>query len=180
MRPRPRFDTVGTKTSVLGLSRLTYRLVAPVAGSVTWASYPGIDGSWRVARNGSTFSSQYLDDTLAAVSPNGALGLSVANSSFGEARTLTLTRGASPAGVAAFPNPAPKTGSVFFSSPATGSTATLSVVSESGKRVATLTADVSGSFWTWNLRDAQNRVVPGGVYYYGVPGETPQTLLVLP
>jgi hypothetical protein len=179
--PRPLFDTALAKTaSTLSLGRATYRLVSPVPGSVTWASYPGIPGAWRVSLNGSTFSSQFLGDTLVPLSSNGALGLAVANGSFALSRSLTLTRGASSEGVAAFPNPARRSGQIHFSGPESGSNATLVIVSESGKRAATLEPDPTGSFWTWNFRDAQNRALPPGVYYYGLTGEAPQALLVLP
>ena len=177
--PQARIDTAGTAGSTLSLPALAYRLIAPVPSAVTWASYPGIRGAWRVARSGPIFSTQFLGDSAAPISPNGTLALAVANSNF-TAKALTLKRTALQPSLAAFPNPAKRSGTIHFEIPAGGSTAPITLVSESGKRVATLSADTLGSFWTWDFRDAQGQSLPAGVYYFGITGQTPQALVVLP
>jgi len=179
--PRIRVDTAAATPSSLSLNSLTYRAVGPVSGTVTWATAPGIKGLSRVSQTGTSFSSQFIADSIAPVTSNGALALVAANSSFTSARTLSLKRGASSGQVAAFPNPATRAaGSIHFSAPVAGSTGALTIVSESGKRMATLAADPTGSFWTWDFVDGGGQALPAGVYHYGIPGGSPQTLLVLP
>ena len=186
--PKPYLNSAPAKDTVLSLEPLTYRLIAPVPSAVTVASYPGIKGAWRVSPSGTGFTSQFLADSTARLYPTGAPTLAVANSSFTTARILTLKPRVLSTGIAAFPNPARLTAagsapgpvSIQFDAPAGGETAPLYVTSESGKRIATLPAALAGSFWTWNLRDPQNRAIPPGVYYYGITGRPPQTLLVLP
>jgi hypothetical protein len=179
--PRPRVDTGATTGSTYTLSSLTYRLVAPVPSAMTYAATAGLQAMWRVSQTGTSFSSQRLTDSLVPILPNGTLALAVANASFTTSGTLTLKRAAFPVEVAAFPNPATRAaGTIHFAAPYSGSTAVLTVLSESGRPLATLNPDPTGSFWTWNFRDSQNRIPPAGVYYYGIPGAAPQTLLVLP
>lgn len=178
--PKPVFDSASTTAASLNLSPLTYRLVAPVSSAATQASYTGIAGSWRVSQSGTTFSSQYLAHSPVPLVSNGAIALAVANGSTNQTATLSLARTISPAGISAYPNPARASGPVHFFTPASGSTASLTIVSESGRRVAFLAPEPGGSFWTWNFRDGQNRALPPGVYHYGLSGETPQTLVVLP
>ncbi len=179
--PRPHFDTVGASGAAYSVRPLTYRLIAPAGAVVTQAYYPGIPGAWRVSRTGTEFPSQYMGDSLAPVTPNGTIALAVANSSFASTRALTLKRGAAGTAVSAFPNPASRASTqIHFFTPTSGSTAPLSVVSESGRLVATLTADPTGSYWKWNFRDLENRVLPPGIYHYRTTGAAPQTLLVLP
>jgi hypothetical protein len=180
--PRPRFDSARTASSTLNLGSLTYRLVKPVSAVATWASHPGIAGSWRVAPGGPAYASQYFADTLVPILPNGTLAQAVANGSFTQSRALTLKRGAmyAPGALSAYPNPAPRSVSrVSFSGPGGGNTASLVVVSESGRRAATLSPDPTGSFWIWNWSTPGGAPLPG-VYYYGQAGQTPQTLLLLP
>ncbi|MCD6024840.1 MAG: hypothetical protein K0Q91_1756 [Fibrobacteria bacterium] len=178
--PKPVFDSAVSTATSLSLSPLTYRLVAPVSSGATQASYTGIAGSWRVSQSGTAFSSQYLAHSPVPLVPNGAIALAVANASASQTATLSLARAASPAGISAFPNPARDSGSIHFYSSASGSSASLYIVSESGRRVALLAPEPGGSFWTWSFRDGQNRKLPPGVYHYGLSGETPRTLVVLP
>jgi hypothetical protein len=182
--PRPLSDSARSGgSSPDTLPPLSHHLIKPVPAAVTWATLKGMPGAWRVAQSGSGFSSAYLADSVLPLRADGPLAFVVPNSSFFQTGYLTLKReGSASGGIAAFPNPASGGAaiSIRFSAPANGSMDPLVVLSESGKRMATLAADASGTFWSWNFRDPQNRILAPGVYYYGTPGKTPQTLLVLP
>jgi hypothetical protein len=106
--------------------------------------------------------------------------LAAANSSFTQTRQALLS---ADTGVifSATINPINRAAAqVFFLVPSGGGQDSLRIVSESGRMVATLAVDTSGAFWSWNLRDPQNRTVPAGVYFFGTDALPAKTLLVLP
>jgi hypothetical protein len=175
---KPTFDSaLPQPVTQAQLAPLTFRLIRPTASGTTWATLPGMRGGWRMTESGTNYSAVFLPDSILPVSA-GAFAVTVANASPLQSRLMKLTRAA--AGISAYPNPARAGGgSVNFNAQVSGVGGTLTVVSESGKRVAQLSLTPSGT-WTWNLRDASGRPVPPGVYYFGVPGETPRTLLLLP
>lgn len=176
--PKPSFDTALAKPLTQAFLRpLTFRLIRPTATGTTWASLPGMRGGWRITESGADYSAWFLPDSILPVS-SGAFAVTVANASPTQTRQMKLARAAD--GISAYPNPARAgAGSVNFTAPVSVAGATLTVISESGRRVAQLPLSASTTVWTWNLLDLSGRPVPPGVYYFGVIGETPRALLLL-
>jgi hypothetical protein len=174
---KPTFDSAKAQPLTQAtLAPLTFRLIRPTASGTTWATLPGMRGGWRMTEDGTTYSALFLPDSILPVSA-GAFAVTVVNASPTQSRLMKLTRAAS--GISAYPNPArANAGSVNFNAPVSGVGGILTVLSESGRRVAQLSLTPSGT-WTWNLRDAAGLPVPPGVYYFGVAGETPRALLLL-
>ena len=186
--PVPVYDSVPTLSKSLydTLSPLTFRLFKPPkAASVTRMDLSGLSNSipQKVNRTGSTYNATALAGnpvSLFASSDSSVLCMTVPNSSFTQNGRAYLTT--APQGFVAFPNPANiSEGQVLFFAPS-GSTApiTLTILSESGRRVAELALNSDQSSWTWDLKDQQARTVPPGVYYYRIPGKLPKSMLVLP
>jgi hypothetical protein len=174
---RSRYDT---------LPALTFELLSPPkASTVAHVDLSGMGDAvpQRVFRVGSGFSATVLVGNPVSIfaSPDSSvLCLSVPNASFTQSERAQITT--EPQGFAAFPNPANlSNGQIFFFLPAGSAVPILlTVVSESGRRVAELPLNADQASWTWNLKDKQNRSVPPGVYYYRVPGQAAQALSVLP
>jgi hypothetical protein len=180
--PKPRFYAAPAKGStILGVAKATYRLVRPVEVP-TSVSFTGTRGAWRVVQNGPAVSASPFADSSLSLVANGTVALAVPNASFTSNASLTLARAAAAsAPVTAFPNPAPRAAArIHFTALQGGSTSNLLIVSESGRRVATLPPDPAGSFWTWNVGETPGGAPPPGLYYYARSGEKPQTLLRLP
>ncbi len=182
--PKPRFETVPDDTAAtLDLPALTFRLVRPPATGSGVVQLTGLSGGWRVdSTTGPGYQSTFLaGTTLPIAKPSGAASsaLAVANSSFGESGKALLARAGE--GITPLPNPVTRGhAAVFFLVSGDASGDTLRIVSESGRRVADLVAAPQGASWSWDLKDPQGRRVPPGVYFYGISGQAPHPLLILP
>jgi hypothetical protein len=181
--PKPRFDTVPAQRGAqLSLPSHTFRLIRPSASGTGLANLVDFTGAIRVDSAAAGYQSTGLAGGDFAVT-QAATGTRstwvVANSSFGQTRQVLLSK--SGFDTFASRNPVSRTLSpLFFLAPQGGSTDSLRITAESGRRVATLPADSSGAYWNWNLKDSQNRVVPPGLYFFGTPGQTPKPLKILP
>ena len=181
--PRPRFDTVPASGGAqLTLPALTFRLVRPPASGNGLATQSGFAGAWRVDSSASGYLATFLaGGTHAVPAPAGGTKatLALANADFTLARQAALSKPGS--GIMAARNPIVRTqGPVVFIAPLGGSTDTLHVVAESGRRVATLPPASGGASWSWDLKDPQARLVPAGLYFFGTVAIPAKPLLVLP
>lgn len=183
--PRPRFDTVNAAAiSELNVPPGTFRIVHPPAAGGAWAALPGFSGAWRIDSAG--MNALFLAGEAVHLQGPGAPVLAAGNSAFagGAARVLSLAPIAS--GLAAHPNPASRMEqTIRFSAPETDFTDSLIIITESGRRVATLAPDSAGagagfgSYWRWDLKDPENRTVSPGIYLYRAPGLDTRPLLIL-
>jgi len=186
--PVPTYDTLSQNMSAktLNVPALTYRFVKPLAsgkaGVVTLTNLN--TGTQRVLRSGTVYSttSQSGTDFLLPPSPDSSVVfLSIANASFTQTGKMALS--VRSLGFGAYPNPVVTGNSVSFFAPSgTPAGTLLTIISQSGKRVAQLsltTGSGSGDSWTLNQRDTQNRAVPPGTYFYRMSGQPVKTLLIL-
>lgn len=182
--PAPRFDTVpATGTTQLSLPPLTFRLVRPPTEGTGLAGLSGIATGWRVdSTSAAGYRQTALDGAVLPVTDGPGstrTAVAVANASFAQAAEVVLSKPGTL--LAAGLNPVRRTQeSLLFMAPLGGSSDSLRVSAESGRRVATLPADGSGAFWSWDLKDPQGRTVPPGLYFFGLPGQTPRALSILP
>lgn len=181
--PKPRFDSVPPTGTLLHIMLpLTYRVVRPPAAAAGLAKLTNLAGGWRVDSSSAGLQGVYVAGMSIPVGINSAGSastLALANTSFSQAAQIQLTAGN--AGLTAAQNPVRRTESqLLFFPPVGGSSDSLQVVSESGRHIATLVADTSGGYWSWNLRDAQNIAVPPGLYFFRTPVLTARPLLILP
>jgi hypothetical protein len=186
--PVPSFDaTPGIDTPLFNvIPPLTFRLFKPSATPFTSTQINLNNLSEGIPEEILLTGSNYSANPLAGnpvpflASPTGSIfGLTVPNASFNQSGSVLEST--KPQGFAAFPNPvSPSNGVVFFFAPSDSATVLpLTIVSESGRRVAVLVPASDGVSWSWDFRDEQGRSVPPGVYYYGIPGQPVKSLLVL-
>ena len=182
--PRPTFDTVPPQgTASLSMPPLTFRLVRPRGAQPGVATLSGPEGAWRVdsAAGGGIGATWLPGVVVPATRPSGTASsvLAIANSDFSASATTVLAGPVTT--VAAAQNPVSRTETaLLFLAPTGGAADTLRVFSETGRRVAVLDPDGSGAYWSWNLRDAENRIVPPGTYFYGTPTGTRKALVIAP
>lgn len=181
--PRPTFDTLPPQgVAALPMPPLTFRLVRPRGTQSGVATLSGPSGGWRIDSATGGVTAAWLPGILLPVTrPAGTTAsvLAIANTSFSASGTTALA--GTVAHLTAAQNPVPRSqASLLFLSPSAGTTDSLHIVSETGRRLASLAPDSGGTHWTWNLRDPQNRLVPAGLYFYGTPGTPRRSLLVLP
>ncbi len=182
--PKPRFDSVPENSgSQLSVPALTFRLIRPPETGTGIARLSGISGAWRVdSAGGAGYGAEFLPGTFLPVAKAGGASssaLAVANPSFSLSGQALLAK----AGVGIVPSSNPVSRAqapMFFLSSETTPTDSVLILSESGRRMASLATTDSGAYWTWDLTDAQGRIVPPGLYFFGIPGQAPRPLLVLP
>lgn len=189
--PTPTYDTLpGLGSSkTLKVPALTFRLLKPATNAIVGAMHlTGLKGGRLVQKNGTGYSNLLQNDSdliLMQTPDSSVLALAVANGSFApkdSAKILISTRSAT---FVAFPNPVNLSSgnASFYAPPGSMNPLALTVVSESGRRVAELVLNAAQGSWSWNLKDQQGRTVPPGAYHYRIPNQPNQsakTLLILP
>ncbi len=178
--PRPRLEeTPSSGTTQLTLPPGTYRIVPASEHGRYWVGIPEISGAWRVSSAGQE--ALFLPGPGVPLQGAGNPVLAVANSAFpgGNARSMTISPGG--VGLSAQPNPAGgQATTVEFATGQGVLSGPLTVVSETGRRVATLAPDTASPRWNWDLRDTTGERVPPGIYLFRAPGYGAQPLLVTP
>jgi hypothetical protein len=184
MWPKPHFDTVpSAAASQLTVPALSFRVIRPPASGSGIAKLIGLTGGWRVdSAAGTGYQSVFFTGAALPVTKGtgiAASALVTANSSFTQAVQAFLAK--ADAGLVPTINPVARGQSaMYFLAPEGGSMDTLRVVSESGRRVANLLPADSASYWSWNLKDLQDRRVPPGLYFFGTDNLAPKPLVILP
>lgn len=184
---RPRFDTVPASGLVqFDQPALTFRLIRPPQSDTGLVTLVGHSEIRLVDSSASGYQTTPLSQSVLRLTRPGAgtvTTLAAANTSITQTRQVVLSKGLTE--TYAVRNPVSRTQSpLVFLAPTGGLTDSLKIVAESGRRVATLAADTSGLFWTWNLKDPQNRTVPSGLYFFRTTGGNTsasiKNLVVLP
>jgi hypothetical protein len=180
--PKPRFDSIPIGNSILlNAPPLTFRVIRPPKLGKGTVSFIGHSGAWRVDSSGAGMLVTFLPGDSTVLVKNAAgtsANVALANSSFTVSRQIRLTQTGL---IIASHNPVRRNhAQLVFNSPEGGSEDSLKIVSESGRRVATLPADASGTFWSWSLKDPQDRIVPPGLYFFGTTAQNAMSLVVLP
>ncbi len=184
--PVPRFDAIpaagGTQ---LNLPATTFRLVRAPAAAPGLAMLLGFSESRRVDSTAAGYQNAVVTGTALSIGKGEGVTRSTsvfAHSGFTGTRNVLLSK----PGTAATParNPIKRDqGPLFLLAPAGGAQDSLRVVSESGRRVATVPVDPSGMFWSWDLKaspDADAPLVPAGMYWLRTGARPPAPVLLLP
>ncbi len=181
--PKPRLDTLpASGITQLDFPALTFRILRPPVTDTGLVTLIGIPGSRRIDSSFSGYQSTLLTGgaVLLTHPPAGtATSLATANTSFTQIRHVALSKGVAETYAVRNPVTRAQTPLVFLA-PKGGLNDSLKIVAESGRRVATIAADSSHSFWSWNLKDPQNRTVPPGFYFFKTSGAGVKSLIVLP
>ncbi len=183
--PVPHFDDMpATGGAALSLPATTFRLVRARDASPGIALLPGFSQSRRVDSSAAGYQSTVLQGNSVSLAKAEGVTRStvvVAHSGFTGMRTVLL----SAPGPVATPasNPLKRSqGPLYTLAPVGGTQDSLQVVSESGRRVATVPVDSSGAFWIWDLREGREpaRTVPPGLYWLRAGSRPPASVLILP
>jgi hypothetical protein len=181
--PKPKFDTVPATAKQLSVPGLTFRVIRPPVSGSGIARLVDFSGAWRVdSSTGTGYQSVFFAGESLPVAKGTGVSTSVlvaANGSFTQGGQALLAK----AGEGLLPtrNPVTRSQSAVYFLAASGSGPdTLRVFSESGRRIVDLAPPASGAYWSWNLKDAQGRVVPPGLYFFGTANLAPKPLVVQP
>lgn len=183
--PVPHFDDAPvTGGAALRLPATTFRLVRAPDASPGIALLPGLSQSRRVDSSTAGYHSTVIHgDAVSLAKGDGATRSTAVFAHSGFTGTRTVLLSAPGPAVSPASNPLKRTqGPLYTLAPAGGTQDSLRVVSESGRRVATVPVDPSGTYWIWDLReDAEPaRIVPPGLYWLRAGSRPPASVLLLP